>query len=338
MSSKVAQLIDLVRKMPEDCVDEAIAYVQEKIEKSEEKKPKPPCPHCNDDKVLRNGRKEGRQRYICKGCGKTFAENTNTAISQSHFGEGVWKQVISDTLSGVSLDETAGSIYTSHSTVFNMRHKILLSLEAAQEREPTILDGVCELDDTYVLESRKGSKLSDGYWRGARKHGACAQSAGVSREHVAICAGVGRDGSAYCQTVNRATPGKKDFERVFGQRIGGEALILYHGAPSYAALGKSCDCPVKNVSEEGSKSGKGFYHINTANGFHSFIKQRYYGYRGVATKYLNRYNTLFAKLYRNDADLVDAIYKMLISPAATGHRTVHAVVSQALCKRQSPIK
>lgn len=325
MGNKVAQLIDLVRKLPENYVDEAIMYIQEKLEESDEKKPRPPCPHCNGDKVMRNGRKGNRQRYVCKGCGKTFGETTNTAMSQSHYGEAIWKQVIGDTLTGVSLDETAESISVSHSTVFHMRHKVLLLLEAMESRKPTVLDGVCELDDTYVLENRKGSKLPSNYWRGARRHGAHAQSAGVSKEHVAICAGVQRDGSAFCQTVNRATPGKKDLVSVFGQRMGEEALILYDGAPSYAALGSSCECPVKNISEDGGKRGKGFYHINIANSFHSYIKHRYDQYRGVATKYLNRYNALFAKTYRNDSNMVNEVYEMLVSNAAPLHRTVHDV-------------
>jgi len=325
MGSKITQLLDLVRKLPEDCVDEAISYIQEKIEESNEKRPKPCCPHCNGDKVMRNGKKKNRQRFVCKGCGKSFGERTNTAISQSHCGEAIWKQVISDTLTGVSLDETAESIDVSHSTVFHMRHKVLMSLEAAENREPTMLNGVCELDDTYVLESRKGSKLPREYWRGARRHGARAQSSGVSNEYVAICAGVQRDGSAVCRTVNRATPGKKDLVSIFGHRMGQEALILYDGAPSYAALGSSCECPVKNISEDGSKRGKGFYHINTANGFHRLIKQQYVQYRGVATKYLNRYNALFAKTYRSDSNLVDEVYNMLISNTTPLHRTIHDV-------------
>jgi len=237
----------------------------------------------------------------------------------------VWKQVIGDTLSGVCLDQTAESIGVSHSTAFHMRHKILLSLEAEETRAPTILNGVCEFDDSYVLENRKGSKLPEGYWRKARRHGAKAQSAGVSNEHIAICTGVQRDGGTICRTVNRATPSKEDLLGVFGNHMGQESLILYDGAPSYTALGKSCDCPVKNVREDGTKGGKGFYHINTVNGLHSFIKGRYDQYRGVATKYLNRYNALFSKAYGNGDDLIDKVYKILISNTSSLHRTVNDV-------------
>ena len=43
------------------------------------------------------------------------------------------------------------------------------------------------------------------------------------------------------------------------------------------------------------------------NGFHSYIKSRYHFYRGVATKYLNRYNALFSAAYRN----VDSVIKRI---------------------------
>jgi len=330
MGNKITQLIDLVQKLPEDCVDEAIEYIQQKIEESDAKKPPPPCPYCKAENTLRNGRKKNRQRYLCKECGKTFGETTNTAISQSRYGEAVWKHVISDTLAGIGLDQTAESVGVSHSTAFHMRHKILLSLEAEESRERGELNGVCELDDSYVLESMKGSRLPPDYWRKARRHGAKAQSAGVSNEHVAICTGVQRDGRVVCRTVNRATPGKEDLLTVFRNRMGQEALILYDGAPSYAALGKSCECPVKNVCEDGSKGGKGFYHINTVNGLHSFIKGRYDQYRGVATKYLNRYNALFSKAYGNGDDLTNEVYKILMTNTSPLHRTVHDVKTFAL--------
>jgi hypothetical protein len=63
-------------------------------------------------------------------------------------------------------------------TVFNLRHEILIALEAEGEQSPVKLNGVCEFDDTYVLESRKGMPIPDGYWQEARKHGTKAQKPG----------------------------------------------------------------------------------------------------------------------------------------------------------------
>lgn len=322
MENKLAKLIELVKKLPEACLDETLAYVGEKIEEYAEEKPIKPCPHCKSENVHRYGQVSERQRYRCKDCGKSFMETTNTVMAHSHCGEAAWKQVIRDTVERVPLDETAAALELSHSTAFNMRHKILLALEAEEARNPTVLSGVCELDDTYVLECYKGKKLPADFWRKPRKHGATAQKRGVSNEYICISTGIQRDGGAYSQTVTRSTPGKDDLIAVFEGHIDKSALILCDGASSYNALGESCGCAVMNVNEDG-----GFFNNNTANGLHSFIKQRYNQYRGVATKYLNRYNVLLSNAYRNNSGLVDRIYNLLRSNDAQRHHSVNDVIT-----------
>ncbi len=74
-------------------------------------------------------------------------------MCNSHYGEAVWKQVIRDTVNGISIDDTAYSLDLHHETVFNMRHKILYSLEQEEAANLTKLEGVCEADETYVLDS-----------------------------------------------------------------------------------------------------------------------------------------------------------------------------------------
>lgn len=57
---------------------------------------------------------------------------------------------------------------------------------------------------------------------------------------------------------------------------------------------------------------KCIYHLNTVNGFHSFIKSCYNFCRGVATKYLNRYNALFFGAYRNVASFIKRVKQALL--------------------------
>jgi len=38
----------------------------------------PECPHCHHDQIKRHGKINGRQRYKCKTCIKTFMCTTNT--------------------------------------------------------------------------------------------------------------------------------------------------------------------------------------------------------------------------------------------------------------------
>lgn len=56
------------------------------------------------------------------------------------------------------------------------------------------------------------------------------------------------------------------------------------------------------------------HNLNTVNSFHSMIKRIYKNYRGVATAYLNRYNTLFSSLFRNKGTLAARLEKALLSP------------------------
>jgi hypothetical protein len=253
-------------------------------------------------------------------------------MSRSHYGEAVWKQVIRDTLAGVPLDQTAASVSISRETAFHTRHKIPLSLEMEEERTPTVLDGVCELDETCVLESRKGSPIPADFRRKARKHGAIAQKRGLSNEYISICTGVERDGKAFSKALNRSEASKEEILEVFEGHIGEEALILCDGAGSYDVLGEGSTCSVKNVYEETgvNKGGKGFYNINMVNNFHSFIKERYTRYRGVATKYLNRYNALFSKVFRGGKDLADEVYNTLRANNADHWHSINDVKSLRL--------
>ena len=322
MDNKLAKLIELVKQLPEYVLDDAITYVEAKINEYTNEKPNPPCPHCKTDKVKRFGRTSNRQRYRCNECKKTFMETTNTIMEHSQCGEAAWKQVIRDTVDGVPLEKTSESLHMSHSTAFNMRHKILLALEAEEKRKPTVFDGICELDDTFVLESYKGSKLPEDFWRKPRKHGAVAQKRGLSNEYLCISTGVQREGASYSRTVTRGNPGKDDINSVYEGRISKESLIICDGAKGYASLGESCGCPVVNVDED-----KGFAHVNTANSFHSFIKDRYVKYKGVSTKYLNRYNTLFSNTFRNSASLIDKIYELLCANDIPRHHSIKDVRS-----------
>ena len=77
-----------------------------------------------------------------------------------------------------------------------MRHKLLIALEDRNNREPISLSDVCELDETYVLESLKGTKIPDDYWRRDRRHGAKVIKSGISKEYVCYCTAVQRDGGA----------------------------------------------------------------------------------------------------------------------------------------------
>ena len=272
----------------------------------------PDCPYCSSTKAIRYGHKCGKQRFLCKQCGRTFVTTTHTVMSQSHFSETIWEEVISDTVRGNAIDYSAKKLGINHRTVFDMRHKILLALQELPETEHILLDGVSELDETFVLECGKGKPLPETARRKARKHGAKAQKRGISNEYVCICTGIKRKGNAYAATVNRAKPDAKELSDLFAGHIAKGTLVLCDGLKSYHILPAATGCTIKDCHEFTGEE-KNFFNLNTVNGFHSFIKRRYNFYRGVATKYLNRYNALFAAAYSNLNDLIKRLYDALLN-------------------------
>lgn len=273
---------------------------------------KPYCPHCESNNIIRYGHKCGKQRFLCKHCGRTFVTTTHTIMAQSHSNADVWEEVIRDTVYGNAIDYTSQRLKLNHQTVFNMRHKILIALQQLPETKNILLGGVTELDETFVLDSYKGRQLPDTVNRKARKHGAKAVKRGISNEYVCICAGIQRNGAAYAAAINRAKPDANELAELFETHIAQGTLALCDGLKSYNVLTKIADCTVKDCNTS-SEEEKCFYHLNTVNGFHSFIKQKYNFYRGVATKYLNRYNVLFSVAYRNVDYLIEKLTKTLLT-------------------------
>ena len=150
-------IITLVKGLPEACLEEAFETLTEIKKKAEDEKEaeEQSCPSCKSAHIVRNGKNRGKQMYLCRHCKKSFTETATAAVFRSNGSATVWKQVISDTVDGIPIDQTADSLDLHHDTVFNMRHKILYCVEQSLIAQPTALIGVCETDETYVLESEK---------------------------------------------------------------------------------------------------------------------------------------------------------------------------------------
>lgn len=302
------KLTNIISKLPDGVIDvlyEAVSSFIEKVSPQD----KPACPYCCSTHVVKNGHKCRKQEYLCKCCTKTYVSTTNTLMANSHQPREIWEGIIHYTFSGDSIDYAAKKTGLSHDCVFNIRHKILLAACDIQAEEKVCLSGVSELDETFVLDSYKGKQLPGCVTRPPRRHGAVAQKRGISNEYVCICTGAERKGSAMAGTVNRAKPSSKELQTVFDGHISEDTLVLCDGLKSYIALKESTGCTVKDVNTEGN--GK-FYNLNTVNNFHSFIKDHYAFYRGVATKYLNRYNALFSFAYKYTNDKIKQLCNVLL--------------------------
>lgn len=314
MNEKIKSLFDYIKNLCESDLDRIIHFVLGMDTINQKLPDRPGCPHCGGCHIIKYGHKNGKQRFFCKDCQCTYMHTTNTLMANSHYGQLVWSGFIRDTLYSETLDDSADKFDFSHQTAFNMRHKVLMALQDMLGQEPVSLSGIAELDETFVLDCYKGAPVPECAGRGARKHGAKAAKRGISNEYIAICTGIQRDGGVIAETVNRAKPSSDELEEVFSGHIAKDTLILTDGLRSYNVLETLAGCTVVDVNHEACR---GLFNLNTVNGLHSYIKKTYIHYRGVATKYINRYNALFSIAFRCANRLKDTLFSTLGSVGQT---------------------
>lgn len=249
------------------------------------------CPRCFSEKVKRNGtvrNKQGytKQRYLCRGCGRSFNDLTGTPLAYSK-KQHLWAKNALCMAQAKSVRKTAEILGVHPSTAFRWRHKVLNAIRAQGK---TRLAGVVEVDETFVLYSEKGSrKLS----RPARKRGGKAQKRGLSREQVCIVVAQDRQGGAVAQKGGMGAVTLNAVRHVLGGVVAEGAIVCTDGAGAYSRFCREVGAQLVRVDRMKRLRGS-IYHINNVNNWHKRFKDWYVkDLRGVATKYLDNYTTWF---------------------------------------------
>ena len=110
------------------------------------------CPHCRGGESVGWGRAHGLERYRCKVCRHTFNAATKTPVARLRKKER-WFSHAAAMIEGVSLAKAADRCGVHPSTAFRWRHRFL---SAPALDKPQRLQGIVEIDETFILESFKG--------------------------------------------------------------------------------------------------------------------------------------------------------------------------------------
>ena len=113
------------------------------------------CPHCHGKRVVRNGNVNGRQRFLCRSCGRTFGATTGTVMHYSKKSIPHWEAYVECFSRRETLRECAFRCEISLSSVFNRRHKILDVLSSCNSR--LVLSGQVQADEKYFPDNFKGN-------------------------------------------------------------------------------------------------------------------------------------------------------------------------------------
>ena len=249
------------------------------------------CPHCESKGkgVTRNGKSEtGRQRYLCKHCGKRFTVSTNGVTYNSQKSVKVWKKFLSCMMEGYSVRKTAEECGIHFNTAWRWRHKVLDSLKSIMDSIE--MSGIVEADETYFPVSYKGNhKKSKSFNmnRKSHKRGKSIHKRGLSREQVCVPCAVNRNGKSVSQVATLGQPSRKVITSVLRNHVAYGSVLCTDNSSAYCGLVE--ENALEQIKLSKARRVKGIYHIQHINNYHGKLKGFIDRFNGVSTKYLNNY-------------------------------------------------
>jgi transposase-like protein len=243
--------------------------------------PNPPCPNCHHEPSGRWGNAHGLPRYRCSACGKTFNALTGTPLAHLRHRE-CWPAYARAMIAGDTVREAACRCGVHKNTSFRWRHRFLFNPARAK---PAHLHGIVEADETYFLESYKGSRDLP---RPARKRGGKAAKRGLSAEQIPVL--IARDRTPETTDAVLPNANTQAVRAVLEPVLDHDAVLCSDGSAVYAALAKQLHIAHQPVNiSAGIRIVNNAYHIQNVNAYDSRLKGWMARFHGVATKYLPNY-------------------------------------------------
>jgi transposase-like protein len=240
------------------------------------------CPRCASTQCHRHGHAHGLQRHRCTGCGRTFNVLSNTPLARLRKRD-KWLGFFDCMLDSCTVRRAAIRIDVHRNTSFRWRHRML---EGVRDDRDTPLRGIVEADETYLLESQKGSRSLT---RPARRRGGHAAKRGISHEHDCILVARDRAGRTFDAVTGRAPLRCAHLERCLGGRLAEDCTLVSDSHGAYALFARRAKLCHRTVNLRAGVRVDGEIHVQNVNAYHSRFKQWLGRFHGVASKYLPNY-------------------------------------------------
>ena len=241
------------------------------------------CPHCRSLRVHRRGFASGLQRYCCLCCRRSYNALTGTPLARLRKKEH-WLAYLRCVLDSSTVRAAANTVGVHRTTSFRWRHRFVPG--AIRER-PLRLAGLVEIDETYLLESQKGSRHMT---RPARQRGGVAQRRGINREHDCLLVARDRGKTTLDFHAGRGPVRLAQLKTCLDGVLAKDALLISDGAPVYRRFAKDTGVKHSYVNLSAGIRVDREMHIQNVNAWHSRFKGWLLHFRGVASRYLANYS------------------------------------------------
>lgn len=324
------------------------------------------CPYCGSASIKKHGIKDGKQRYRCKDCKKTFMLTTDTLFHHSHLSYEQWLELLRGLVQNLSLAKIADNIGISVKSVWYNKQKVLSILYDIFCEQDRFVD-IAECDEYSVHLSFKGKKdprffvyqlgrmprhnrnyrekieylQKNGLWDELQSDPGRLEALltgdrylpGTNRDSVCILSGKDRSGNIYLSPVCVGSVESKHITEHFTGRFEPDAILVTDSNKSYNWFAE-----YENIHHEqilASKHIKGPYNLARINSLHAKLSSYWPDAREnlPSTKHLDLNLMLFWWLEKN-SDLstkqqVEELYSY-ISRRITFDLTYEKIVNRRL--------
>ena len=322
------------------------------------------CPHCGSVSVVKTGKKEGKQRYKCKDCGKHFTETSNTMLHHSRLSESQWRGILLGMVQNLSTEQIANTVGVSPKTVWYNANKVMMLVYDIFHEQDTFVD-IAECDEYSVHMSFKGKRdpsffvyqlgrlprhnrnyaekveyLKDaGLWDELQKNPVLLEQLlhgdaylnGTNKDSVCILTGKDRSGNLFTKPVCLGSIEAKHVVQHFDDRFEDDAIMVTDSTNVYNQFAEDNNLHHEKILAE--KHTNGPYSLARVNALHSILSAYWPKSKEnlPATKYLDINLAFFWWLEKNK-DLtaqqkVDELYAYL-----TGKTTMELSYEQLRTK------
>jgi transposase-like protein len=244
------------------------------------------CPSCGNERCHRHGFANDLQRFRCCACGRTFNDLSGTPLARLRH-KAKWLAYSQVLLHSLSVRKGAERVGVHRNTAFRWRHRFLAWVKLDR---PASLNGIVEADETFLLESQKGSR---NLGRPPRRRGGRATKPGISRQFDCILVARDRNGGTIDAVTGRGALTAAQLERDLLPRLDPQALLVSDSHAAYRAFARKHKIAHEMVNLRAGvrvrHAGSRAIHVQSVNAYHGRFKAWLLGFRGVASRYLRNY-------------------------------------------------
>lgn len=251
------------------------------------------CPCCHSSHIVKNGKPNNKQNYVCKDCNKKFNALTKTLFSGLDLTYEEAEILFDNTISCTSIRKLASLMKKSTKTIFTLRHKIMSCIKSILDS--IVLRGVIELDELYLSINLKGTKKKDMPRASKRRSSSGTATRGITKHKICITSGIDENDNFFLSVAGTSSVTSKMIENTVLPRIKDSKKIITDCKSSYESIARDNNWNLKQIKSSTyiDKEGNSLANINN---IHQQVQLFLSKFRGVSTKHLQQYLDLFCFL------------------------------------------